>query len=88
MVPSCQEAGVLGALAGVVGTLQAVETLKQIIGKGDALVGKLLMYNALKVEFRKLNLRRDVNCPVCGDKPTVTELIDYDQFCGVTPDGH
>jgi len=84
MVPSCQEAGVLGVLAGVVGTLQAVEVIKQILDKGDALVGKLLMYNALKVEFRKLNLRRDLDCPVCGDNPTVTELIDYDQFCGIS----
>ena len=83
MVPSCQEAGVLGVLAGVVGTLQAVEVIKQILGTGDSLVGKLLLYNALKVEFRKLNLRRDVDCPVCGDKPTVTELIDYEEFCGI-----
>jgi len=88
MVPSCQEAGVLGVLAGVVGTLQAVEVIKQILDKGDALVGKLLMYNALKVEFRKLNLRRDAGCPVCGEKPTVTDLIDYEQFCGVAPGGH
>lgn len=83
MVPSCQEAGVLGVLAGVVGCLQAVEVIKQILGTGDALVGKLLMYNALKTEFRKLNLRRDKDCPVCGDNPTVTALIDYEQFCGV-----
>ena len=88
MVPSCQEAGVLGVLAGVVGCLQAVEVIKQILGKGDSLVGKLLLYNALKVEFRKLNLRRDAACPVCGDNPTVTGLIDYEQFCGVTPGGH
>jgi adenylyltransferase/sulfurtransferase len=84
MVPSCQEAGVLGVLPGVVGTLQSVETIKIILGKGDALIGKLLLYDALKTEFRKLNLRRDPSCPVCGENPTIKELIDYDQFCGVT----
>jgi adenylyltransferase/sulfurtransferase len=84
MVPSCQEAGVLGVLPGVVGTLQSVETIKIILGKGDALIGKLLLYDALKTEFRKLNLRRDPSCPICGENPTIKELIDYDQFCGVT----
>jgi len=83
MSPSCQEAGVLGVLAGVIGTLQAVEVIKEILSAGDQLIGKLLLYNALKTEFRKLNLRRDKDCPVCGDNPTVTELIDYEQFCGV-----
>lgn len=83
MSPSCQEAGVLGVLAGVIGTLQAVEVIKEILGAGDPLVGKLLLYSALKSEFRKLNLRRDKNCPVCGENPTVTELIDYEQFCGM-----
>lgn len=87
MVPSCQEAGVLGVLPGVVGTLQAVEAIKVILGKGQPLIGKLLLYNALNAEFRKLNIRRDANCPVCGDNPTVTELIDYEQFCGVPVDG-
>lgn len=85
MVPSCQEAGVLGVLPGVVGTLQAVEVIKEILGAGEPLVGKLLMYNALTVEVRKLNLRRDKDCPVCGDNPTITELIDYEQFCGIAP---
>jgi len=84
MVPSCQEAGVLGVLPGVVGTLQSVEAIKIILGKGDALIGKLLLYDALKTEFRKLNLRRDPSCPICGENPTIKELIDYDQFCGVT----
>jgi len=83
MVPSCQEAGVLGVLPGVVGTLQAVETIKIILDKGDALIGKLLLYDALKTEFRKLNLRRDPSCPACGESPTIKELIDYDQFCGI-----
>ncbi len=83
MVPSCQEAGVLGVLPGVVGTLQAVETIKIILDKGDALIGKLLLYDALKTEFRKLNLRRDPSCPACGENPTIKELIDYDQFCGI-----
>jgi len=84
MVPSCQEAGVLGVLAGTIGTLQVVETVKQILDIGEPLVGKLLMYNALKTEFRKLNIRKDSGCPMCGDNPTITELIDYDQFCGIS----
>jgi len=83
MVPSCQEAGVLGVLPGVVGSLQAVEVIKDIIDKGDSLVGKLLLYDALKAEFRRLNLRRDPNCPVCGENPSITELIDYEEFCGI-----
>ncbi|MFQ5432434.1 MAG: molybdopterin-synthase adenylyltransferase MoeB [Nitrospinota bacterium] len=83
MVPSCQEAGVLGILPGVVGTLQATEVVKVILGKGEPLVGKLLLYDALKTEFRRLNLRRDPNCPICGDNPTITELIDYEEFCGI-----
>lgn len=87
MVPSCQEAGVLGVLPGVVGTLQAVEVIKLIIGKGQPLVGKLLLYNALNAEVRKLNIRRDLNCPMCGDNPTITGLIDYDQFCGIPAGG-
>ena len=83
MVPSCQEAGVLGVLPGVVGSLQATEVVKIILGKGEPLVGKLLLYDALKTEFRRLNLRRDPNCPICGDNPTITELIDYEEFCGI-----
>ncbi len=83
MVPSCQEAGVLGVLPGVVGSLQAVEVIKQVLGKGEGLTGKLLLYNALNAEFRKLNIRRDPKCPLCGDNPTITELIDYEEFCGV-----
>lgn len=83
LVPSCQEAGVLGVLPGVVGTLQAVEVIKQILGIGNPLVGKLLLYNALDTEFRTVKLRKDPKCPVCSENPTVTELIDYEQFCSV-----
>ncbi|MEE8483911.1 MAG: molybdopterin-synthase adenylyltransferase MoeB [Nitrospinota bacterium] len=83
MVPSCQEAGVLGVLPGVIGCLQAVEAIKVILGKGDVLIGKLLLYDALKAEFRKLNVRRDPECPICGDNPTIKELIDYEEFCGI-----
>ena len=83
MVPNCQEGGVLGVLAGIIGNIQAAETLKMILGIGKPLIGKLLLYDALNTEFRKLNLKRDVNCPVCGDAPTITELIDYEEFCGI-----
>ncbi len=83
MAPSCQEGGILGVLAGTVGTLQAVEALKLILGIGDTLVGTLLHYDALRVSFRKLKLRRDKNCPICSDHPTIKELIDYEEFCSV-----
>jgi molybdopterin-synthase adenylyltransferase len=82
LVPNCQEGGVLGVLAGIIGNIQAVETLKLVLGIGDSLAGKLLIYDALNTEFRKLKLKRDVNCPVCGDNPTIKELIDYEEFCG------
>lgn len=82
-VPSCQEAGVLGVLAGVIGTIQATEVIKLILGKGDLLNGKLLLYNSLSMDFRKVTLRRNPECPVCGDNPTIKELIDYEQFCQV-----
>jgi len=81
MVPNCQEGGVLGVLAGVIGNLQVVEVLKLILGIGKPLVGKLLIYDALNTEFRSLRLRRDPNCPICGEKPTIKELIDYEEFC-------
>jgi len=81
MIPSCQEAGILGAVAGILGVVQATEVLKYILGKGELLVGKLLVFNALQMSFRKLNIQQNNNCPVCGDKPTITELIDYEQFC-------
>ena len=83
MVPNCQEGGVLGVLAGVIGNLQVVEVLKLILGIGKPLVGKLLIYDALNTEFRNLRLRRDVNCPICGEKPTIKELVDYEAFCGL-----
>ena len=85
LVPSCAEGGVLGILPGVVGTIQATEAVKLIMGVGEPLVGRFLVYDALRMRFRELKLRRDPDCPVCGDAPTVTELIDYEQFCGVTP---
>ena len=85
LVPSCAEGGVLGILPGVVGTIQATEAVKLIIGAGEPLIGRFLIYDALRMRFRELKLRRDPDCPVCGDNRTVTELIDYDQFCGVTP---
>ncbi|MFO7302890.1 MAG: molybdopterin-synthase adenylyltransferase MoeB [Acidobacteriota bacterium] len=85
LVPSCAEGGVLGVLPGVVGTIQATEAIKLILGVGDPLIGRLLLFDALQMKFRTLKLQRDPNCPVCGDNPTVKELIDYEQFCGITP---
>jgi adenylyltransferase/sulfurtransferase len=84
LVPSCAEAGVFGVLPGLVGTIQATETLKLIMGIGETLVGRLVVYDALRMTFRELNLPKDPNCPVCGTHPTVRELIDYDAFCGIT----
>ena len=83
MSPNCQEGGVLGVLAGIIGNLQVVEVLKLILGIGEPLVGKLLTYDALKTEFRNLNLRKDASCPLCGEEPTIKELIDYEEFCGI-----
>jgi len=83
LVPSCAEGGVLGVLPGIVGTIQAAETLKLILGKGDPLVGRLLLFDAMGMKFRELKLRKNPECPVCGERPTVTELIDYVQFCGI-----
>ena len=85
LVPSCAEGGVLGILPGVIGTIQATEAVKLIIGVGEPLVNRFMIYDALQMRFRELKLRKDPDCPVCGDNPTVTELIDYDQFCGITP---
>jgi len=85
LVPSCAEGGVLGVLPGVIGTIQATEAIKLILGVGEPLVGRFLIYDALRMRFRELKLRRDPECPVCGDNPTVKELIDYDQFCGIRP---
>ncbi len=83
LVPSCAEGGVLGILPGLVGVLQATEVIKLILGIGEPLIGRLLLVDALSTKFRELKLRRNPACPVCGDSPTVTELIDYNQFCGI-----
>jgi sulfur-carrier protein adenylyltransferase/sulfurtransferase len=85
LVPSCAEGGVLGVLPGIIGCIQANETIKLILGIGDPLIGRFLVFDALGMKFRELRLRKDPDCPVCGTHPTVTELIDYDQFCGVLP---
>ena len=82
-VPTCQEAGVIGAVAGVIGTLQANEVLKVLLGIGRPLLGRLLIFNGLSTEFREVGVPRDPNCPLCGAHPTVTELIDYEEFCGL-----
>ena len=85
LVPSCAEGGVLGILPGLVGVIQATETIKLILGIGEPLIGRLLLVDALGMSFRTLKLRKNPECPVCGPNPTVTELIDYDQFCGIAP---
>jgi sulfur-carrier protein adenylyltransferase/sulfurtransferase len=83
LVPSCAEGGVLGVLPGIVGAIQAAETLKLIIGKGEPLIGRLLLFDALAMRFRELKLRKNPDCPVCGEHPTITKLIDYAEFCGI-----
>ncbi len=83
LVPSCAEGGVLGVLPGIIGSIQAMETIKFILGRGELLIGRLLLFDALRLKFRELKLERDPDCPVCGRKPTVTSLIDYEAFCGV-----
>jgi adenylyltransferase/sulfurtransferase len=85
LVPSCAEGGVLGILPGLVGVIQATEVIKLILGKGQSLAGRLLLVDALNMRFRELKLRKNPECPVCGLNPTVTELIDYQQFCGIAP---
>ena len=84
LVPSCAEGGVLGVLPGIIGSIQAMETIKLILGVGEPLIGRLLLFDALKLQFRELKLEKDPDCPVCGAHPTVTALIDYEAFCGVT----
>jgi adenylyltransferase/sulfurtransferase len=84
LVPSCAEGGVLGVLPGIIGTIQATEAIKLILGTGEPLIGRFLIFDALRMRFRELKLRKDPECPVCGTHPTVTELIDYEQFCGIT----
>ena len=85
LVPSCAEGGVLGVLPGIIGTIQAMETIKLLLGEGDPLVGRLMLFDAMKMKFREMNLRKDPDCPICGENPTITELIDYEQFCGIGP---
>jgi sulfur-carrier protein adenylyltransferase/sulfurtransferase len=83
LVPSCAEGGVLGVLPGIIGSIQALETIKWIIGAGDSLIGRLVLFDALKLRFRELRLRKDPACPICGESPTIRELIDYEAFCGI-----
>jgi len=83
LVPSCAEGGVLGVLPGIIGSIQAVEALKILLGKGDTLVGRLLVFDALRMKFRELKLRKNPDCPICGTNPTIKELIDYEEFCGL-----
>jgi adenylyltransferase/sulfurtransferase len=83
MVPSCAEGGVLGVLPGIIGCIQATEILKLALGKGSSLIGRLLLLNALEMKFRELRLRRDPQCPICGENPAITQLIDYEAFCGI-----
>ena len=85
LVPSCAEGGVLGVLPGIVGAIQANEAIKLLIGRGEPLINRLLLFDALKMRFRELKLRKDPGCPVCGPQPTVRELIDYEEFCGLRP---
>src|SRR5215470_5917652 len=85
LVPSCAEGGVLGILPGIIGVIQGTEAIKLILGTGEPLIGRFLIYDALKMRFRELKLRKDPDCPVCGTHPTVTKLIDYEQFCGLRP---
>ncbi len=84
LVPSCAERGVLGILPGFVGLIQATEAIKLILGAGESLIGRLLLFNALEMSFKELKLRKDPNCPLCGENKTITQLIDYNQFCGIT----
>src|SRR5262249_33223583 len=86
LVPSCAEGGVLGVLPGVIGVLQGVETLKLLLGVGETLIGRLLLFDALALTFRELTLRKDPDCPLCGAHPTIQGLIDYEAFCGLAPD--
>ena len=88
MAPSCQEAGVLGVLPGLIGVIQALETIKLILGKGDSLVGKLICFNTLGMEINTLKLKADPACPMCGEKPTIKELIDYEEFCSLRGAAH
>ncbi len=86
LVPSCAEGGVLGVLPGIIGTIQATETIKLILGVGEPLIGRLLLFDALEMSFQELKLHKNPECPVCGEHPTITELIDYERFCGISPE--
>ena len=85
LVPSCAEGGVLGVLPGIIGSMQASETVKLLLGIGEPLIGRLVLFDALKTEFRELKLRKNTDCPICGAHPTIHELIDYEAFCGIAP---
>jgi len=85
LVPNCAEGGVLGVLCATVGSLQATEALKLILGKGDTLIGRFMLFDALGMKFREMKLRKDKDCPICGDNPSISELVDYEQFCGILP---
>lgn len=85
LVPSCAEGGVLGVLCGIIGSLQVNETLKLVLDRGEPLTGRLVLFDALGMKFREMKLRKDKNCPICGENPTIKELIDYEQFCGIMP---
>ena len=86
MVPSCAEGGVLGVLPGIIGCIQATEIIKLALGEGTPLIGRLTLFNALDMKFREVKLRKDPRCPICGDSPTITQLIDYEHFCGILPE--
>jgi adenylyltransferase/sulfurtransferase len=88
LVPTCAEGGVLGVLPGIIGCIQALQTIKLILGKGQTLVGRLLLFDALNLKFRELKLRRNPECPICGADPTITKLIDYEEFCGIRGEEH
>jgi sulfur-carrier protein adenylyltransferase/sulfurtransferase len=88
LVPSCAEGGVLGVLPGIVGCIQAIETIKMILGRGRPLIGRLLLFDALNMKFRELKLRKNPECPACGAHPTITKLIDYEEFCGIRGEEH
>jgi sulfur-carrier protein adenylyltransferase/sulfurtransferase len=88
LVPSCAEGGVLGVLPGIIGSIQAMETIKLILGKGHPLIGRLLLFDALKMKFREVKLRKNPDCVICGPHPTITELIDYEEFCGIRGEEH
>jgi adenylyltransferase/sulfurtransferase len=85
LVPSCAEGGVLGILPGIIGTIQAAEAIKLIIGAGESLAGRLMLFDVLDMSIRMMKLKRDPDCAVCGQRPTIRQLIDYDQFCGIAP---